>query len=285
MKKIFAILMFVAVLGMFICSVSAEDLHPYDFDGKFTMDVPSDDFDRHPVGTNTFNDESNDLKIEYFTLDEVCNMNCNSFEDYINTQADWVENGTDGNLTIFQDDDDYIVTLQSDDVLVIITSNDLEKAKTIAKTAEFSEGDATPSQDNSSTEPSNASSDVEMERVTVNDYLTIEAPKGTEFDNGTFDGYWTTYYGSEFDGIVYYTNGDLIGATIDDAFYDEFINNITSDERVNSHVEGNVTIVEGIQNIDGTNAGYVHGDNAMVIVISNDLNLVKQMAQTVEFTK
>ena len=39
------------------------------------------------------------------------------------------------------------------------------------------------------------------------------------------------------------------------------------------------TIVEGIQNIDGTNAGYVHGDNAMVIVISNDLNLVKKMAQ------
>ena len=67
--------------------------------------------------------------------------------------------------------------------------------------------------------------------------------------------------------------------------YDKFIKNITSHDGIKSYVEGNVTIVEGIQNIDGTNAGYVHGDNAMVIVISNDLNLVKKMAQTVEFTK
>lgn len=47
----------------------------------------------------------------------------------------------------------------------------------------------------------------------------------------------------------------------------------------------NVTVVEGIQKIDGTNAAYVHGDNAMAIVVSNDLNLVKEMTKSVEFTK
>ena len=65
MKKILAILIFASVFGMMAGSVFAADLHPYDFDGKFTMDVPSDDFDRHPVGTNTFNDKSNNLKIQY----------------------------------------------------------------------------------------------------------------------------------------------------------------------------------------------------------------------------
>lgn len=137
MKKILTILMFIAVFGMLICSVSAADLHPYDFDGKFTMNVPSDDFDRHPVGTNTFNDKSNNLKIEYFTLDEIHNRNCNSFDEYISECLRLDKMGTDGNLTIFQDGKDYVVTLQSDDILVIITDDDLNEAKEIGKTAVF----------------------------------------------------------------------------------------------------------------------------------------------------
>ena len=84
---------------------------------------------------------------------------------------------------------------------------------------------------------------------------------------------------------MYYTNDEISNTTIDDAFYNELIDNITSQKGVKSSEIGNVTVVEGIQNVDGTNAAYIHGDNEMVIVISNDLNLVKDMAQSVEFTK
>ncbi|WP_459538018.1 hypothetical protein [Methanobrevibacter sp.] len=286
MKRILTVLMFVAVFGMLCGSVVAADMHEYDFDGKFTLEVPSDDFDRHPVGTNTFNDKNNNLKIEYFTMEEINNKNCENFDVYIDECLRLDEVESDGDMTVFQDGDEYVVTVQSEDVLVIITSNDLEKAKTVAKTADFGDNaDKTPSQNNSTTEASNNSSDVEMERVSINEYMTIEAPKGCEFDNGTYDGFWVTYYGSKFDGIVYYTNDDSAQVTIDDAYYDEFIKNITSHEGIKSYVDGDVTIVEGIQNIDGTNAGYVHGDNEMAIVISDDLNLVKKMAKTVEFTK
>ena len=289
MKKILTILMFLAVFGMLIGSVSAVDLHPHDFDGKFTLDVPSDDFSRPPVGTSKYHDKSNNLYIEYLTIEDVQKQNCKNFDEYINECLRLDEVESDGNLTIFQDGKDYVVTVHSDDELFIITDDNLNVAKEIAKSADFKNDDAVPSENNSSN-TSNSSSNSsnsanDLERVPVNEYLTIGAPKGTEFDNGTYDGFWVTYYGSKFDGIVYYTNEDSARVKIDNEYYDKFIKNITSHDGIKSYVEGNVTIVEGIQNIDGTNAGYVHGDNAMVIVISNDLNLVKKMAQTVEFTK
>jgi len=115
--------------------------------------------------------------------------------------------------------------------------------------------------------------------------LTIDAPKGSDLNEATFDGFWTVAYTSNTEAAVYYTNDEISNTTIDDAFYNELIDNITSQKGVKSSEIGNVTVVEGIQNVDGTNAAYIHGDNEMVIVISNDLNLVKDMAQSVEFTK
>ena len=65
MKRILTIGVLVVVFGMLLGSVSAVDLHPHDFDGKFTLDVPSDDFSRPPVGTSKYHDKSNNLYIEY----------------------------------------------------------------------------------------------------------------------------------------------------------------------------------------------------------------------------
>ena len=280
MKKIMGLLILVAIFVMLISSVNAADLQEHDFDGHFTLDVPDSYWghDMNTEGYKYYNDQG--INVEYITIEDI---NGASFEEYINSIG--LENGmADGNFTIFQDGNKYVVVTKSDDEMYIITDKDLDEAKAIAESADLEVASDDSTKDTSATKETSKSTG-DLEKVTVNDYLTIEAPKGTEFDNGTFDGYWTTYYGSEFDGIVYYTNGDLVGTTIDDAYYDEFINNITSHDGINSYEEGDVTIVEGIQNIDGTNAGYVHGDNAMVIVISNDLNLVKEMAKTVEFSK
>ena len=279
MKKILTILMFVAIFGMLMSSVSAADLHPHDFDGLFTLDVPSDKFSHVNAGECRYTDHENNIVIEYFTLDK---MPGGTFESYIDSLG-LTDVGTEDNLTIYQDGSDYVIPIYSDEELIIITDDDLEEAKAITSSANFgtnvtdetNAANDTTAEDNT-TEASYNSSDVEMERVPVNEYMTIEAPKGCEFDNGTYDGFWVTYYGSNFNGIIYYT--------IDDAYYDELLNNVTSRQGVNSYAEGDVTIAEGILNIDGTNAGYVHGDNEMAIVISNDLNLVKEMAQTVEFT-
>ena len=40
MKKILTTLMFVAILGLVIGSVSATELKEHDFNGQFTLDVP-----------------------------------------------------------------------------------------------------------------------------------------------------------------------------------------------------------------------------------------------------
>ena len=67
----------------------------------------------------------------------------------------------------------------------------------------------------------------------------MDAPKESE----TYGRFRVIYYGSEFDGIVYYTNEDHARTTIDDALYKEFMGIITSQYGVKSSEEGNATIL------------------------------------------
>lgn len=273
--------MFAAAFGLMMGSVAAEDLQAHDFNGQFTLDVPGNYWMANAGAVGHQYEDGNGIKIQYITLNDI---NGKTFTDYVNSLG--LSNPkTDGNFTIFQDNGKYVVITNSSDEMYIITDKNLDEAKAIAASAKLGTLSSTPSQDNSTSQASNTTSTGDMEKVTVGNVLTINAPKGSEFNNGTYDGFWVVYSAAECDAVIYYTNDETANTTIDEKYYDEFINNVTSQKGISSSKEDNVTVVEGIQNIDGTNAAYVHGDNAMVIVVSNDLNLVKEMAQTVEFIK
>lgn len=278
MKKIITILMFAAVFGLVMGSVAAAE---HDFDGHFSLDVPVNVFytDASADGYKYISNDGQGLGIQYITTDDI---NGASFADYIDSLG--LSNPKiDGNFTIFQDDGKYVVITNSSDEMYIITDKDLDEAKAIAESADFGADEKTTSSNDETSEATYDGSD--LEKTKMGKVLTINAPKGSDLDEATFDGFWTVAYTANNDAAVYYACEETSNTKIDDAFYKEFIDNVTSQKGVKSSVEGNATIVEGIQNIDGTNAGYVHGDNEMVIVISNDLNLVKDMTQSVEFTK
>ena len=277
MKKIITILMFAAIFGLVIGSVAASE---HDFDGHFSLDVPVNAFytDASADGYKYISNDGQGLGIQYITTDDI---NGASFADYIDSLG--LSNPQiDGNFTIFQDNGKYVVIINSSDEMYIVTDKNLDEAKAIAESADFDADDKTTS---SNDEPSNATYDgADLEKVKMGKVLTINAPKGSDLNEATFDGFWTVAYTSNTEAAVYYTNEEVSNTKIDDAFYKEFMDNVTSQKGVKSSVEGNATIVEGIQNIDGTNAGYVHGDNEMVIIVSNDLGLVKEMVKSIEFT-
>ena len=286
MKKIFGMLMFLAVFGMLIGSAAAADLEEHDFNGHFTLKVPG----HYWMGTNSKGDSyENDkgVKISHYTVAQIKERGNENFEDYINELVGkgLKPMGNDGNISIYKNNDKYTVFVQSDEEIYAITDPDLDEAKEIARSANLGNDAKTAPSDNSTSKTSNTTSTGDMEKVAVGEVLKVNAPKGSNFNNGTYDGFWIVYSAPECDAVVYYTDDKAANTKIDDAYYDDFIKNITSQKGIKSSKEGNVTVVEGIQNIDGTNAAYVHGDNAMVIVVSNDLNLVKDMAKSIEFTK
>ena len=277
MKKI---LMFAVVFGLLLGTVSAVDLQEHDFDGHFTLDVPGNAFytDASADGYKYISNDGQGLGIQYITTDDI---NGASFADYIDSLG--LKDGKiDGNFTVFQDDGKYVVITNSSDEMYIITDKDLDEAKAIAESADFGVDDkTTSSNDNTSEDTSDAT---DLEKTKMGKVLTINAPKGSDLSDATFDGFWTVAYTANNDAAVYYASEEISNTKIDDAFYNEFMDNVTSQDGVKSSEEGNATIVEGIQNIDGTNAGYLHGDNEMVIIVSNDLGLVKEMVKSIEFT-
>lgn len=272
--------MFVAAFGLLLSSVSAADLQEHDFDGHFSLDVPVNAFykDANAEGQKYTSNDGQGLTIQYLTTDDLSGA---SFEDFVNSLG--LKDGKiDGNFTVFQDDGKYVVIANSTDEMYLISDKNLDEAKAIAESADFGSSDkSTSDNDNTNDDTSDATG---LEKTKMGKVLTIDAPKGSDLSDATFDGFWTVAYTANNDAAVYYTSEELSNTKIDDAFYNEFMDNVTSQDGVKSSEEGNATIVEGIQNIDGTNAGYVHGDNEMVIVISNDLGLVKEMAKSVEFT-
>lgn len=277
MKKIFAILIFASVFGMMAGSVFAADLHPYDFDGKFTMDVPSDDFDRHPVGTNTFNDKSNNLKIQYYTIDEIHERNCNSFDEYIN-QLTYDKVGTDGDLSIFKNKDDNIVIFHSDDVMVIITADDLQQAKTIAKSADFGEDNAT----NETSDSSNASANKDLKSQNFFGFFKMDVPKDSDFgdteDSDKKVVADTVYYTDEVNNItIQYMNNEAF----DDNAVKQTVDGLKQ-SGADVSVEGDLYVISG----NGTNEVIFHDGPKTFTIYSNhvDLDTLKDMASSIEIT-
>lgn len=279
MRKILMILMFAAVFGLVMGSVAAAELQEHDFNGQFKLKVPGNYWMANAGADGHQYEDGHGIKIQYLTLNDIKG---GTFADYLASQG--LKNAQkDGNYQVFQKDGKYVVVTNSSDEMFIITDKDLNEAKAIAESADLEGNDvAEDITNNDSTEATTVSND--LEKVKMGKVLTIDAPKGSDLNEATFDGFWTVAYTSNTEAAVYYTNEEVSNTKIDDAFYKEFMDNVTSQKGVKSSVEGNATIVEGIQNIDGTNAGYLHGDNEMVIIVSNDLGLVKEMVKSIEFT-
>ncbi|MER2013445.1 MAG: hypothetical protein ABS871_02260 [Methanobrevibacter sp.] len=281
MKKILAILMFAAAFGMLMGSVSAAlDMHEHDFDGKCTVNLPDEHWigDQVPFGKAI---SGGGITVHYFNSNQLQGT---SLDDYISSQQ-YNKVGTEGNLTIYQSGSKYVVLTNSTDDYLLVTDKNLDEAKKIASSADFKGTDATAALKDNSTSSNSSNSTGDLEKTKVDDILTINAPKGADFGNSSFDGFWAIYSPSNCDAVLYYTFDDLANVKIDDNYYNSFIKNITSNKIVDSYVDGDVTVVKGLQNIDGTIGAYVHQDNKMAIVISNDENLAKEMAKSIEFTK
>ena len=276
MKKILTTLMFVAILGLVIGSVSATELQEHDFNGQFTLDVPGNYWMANANADGYEYQDGNGITIQYLTTDDI---NGASFTDYIDSLG--LKDGKiDGNFTVFQKDGKYVVITNSTDEMYIITDKDLDEAKAIAESADLEGSDATPAQDTSET--SNASSDVDLEEVAVGDVLTIDAPKGSEFDNGSYyDGFWTVFYSPDENVHIFYASNDAIN----DESYKEYVDNFTKSNKGTLSEDGNISVVDGIQLIDGTHEVFINEGNQIVGIISNDLTLSKEMAHSVEFTK
>lgn len=279
MKRILTVLMFVAVFGMLCGSVVAADLEPYDFKGKFTLDVPKDfDLARQAIGNpNKFSDSNSDLYIEYYTIDDVQAMNCNDFDEYINECLRLDEIETDGDLTVFKDGNDYVVTVHSDEELFIIVDDDLEEAKKIASSANF---DDTSSDE--SAEPSTpVKTTVELGSHDFGDFK-MDVPKDSSFkeitdNNAEFNGA-KTYFDSVNDVNITFAENEEVN--------NQLINDMVSsfeEHGVEVKTNGNLNIVS----MDSYNEVIFNDGNKIIMIVTTKLDpdTITAMAQSAEFTK
>lgn len=285
MKKILTILMFVAVMGMFICSASAVDLHPHDFDGKVTLDVPSDDFARRPVGGTYFVDGANNLTIKYFTDYDLQAKRYENFDELIKGFLKFEEVGTDGDLTIYQDDDgNPVVSVQSDDVLVVVIDDDLEEAKAIASSADFldNETDNETVDNDTNVSSSPTSGNAELKSQDFYGFFTMDVPKDSDFgDTENYDQRVvadTVYYYDEVNNItIQYINNDAY----DDGVVKDTVDGLKQ-QGADVSTKDNLYLISA----NGINEVIFHEQPKTFTIISDqiDLDTLADMASSIEIT-
>ena len=274
MKKILTTLMFVAILGLVIGSVSATELQEHDFNGQFTLDVPGNYWMANANADGYEYQDGNGITIQYLTTDDI---NGATFEDYINSLG--LKDGkVDGDFTVFQNDGKYVVITNSTDEMYIITDKDLEEAKAIAASADIS----TSSDNTASNEQSaQAQSTIDLQSKDFNDFK-IDIPKDSKFEDGTDSE-------AEFNGGVIYTDSvNDINITfvddeqIDDKFVEDVANSL-EDQGAKYSTNGNLYLIEA----GPYNEVIFNNGTQMLMIVSSELDLdtLTAMAQSVEFTK
>lgn len=274
MKKIVTILMFAAVIGMIMSSVSAVDLQEHDFDGHFKLDVPGNAFyvDASADGYKYTSNDGQGLTIQYITTDDI---NCASFADYIDSLG--LSNPQiDGNFTIFQDDGKYVVITNSSEEMYIITDKDLDEAKAIAASANISSSDETTE----ASTPVKPTVDLQSNDF---DEFKMDVPKDSKFEE-------TTDSDAEFNGAkVYADSVNDINITyaenddIDDKSVKEIVNNLKQETGAEVTTNGNLNLITA-----GPYNEVVFNNGTQMILITTsqlDLDTITAMAQSVEFTK
>ena len=269
MKKILTILMFAVVFGLVMGSVAAVE---HDFDGHFTLDVPESYWghDMNTEGYKYYNDQG--INVEYITIEDI---NGASFEEYINSIG--LENGmADGNFTIFQDGDKYVVVTKSDDEMYIITDKDLDEAKAIAASADISSSDETV-EASTPVKPT-----VDLQSNDFDDFK-MDVPKDSKFEettdsNAQFNGA-KVYVDSVNDVNITYAEND----DIDDKSVKEIVNSLKQETGAEATTNGNLNLIT----VGPYNEVVFNNGTQMILITTSqlDLDTITAMAQSVEFTK
>lgn len=274
MKKIITVLIFAAVFGLLLGTVSAADLQEHDFDGHFSLDVPVNVFytDASADGYKYISNDGQGLGIQYITTDDI---NGASFADYIDSLG--LSNPQiDGNFTIFQDDGKYVVITNSSEEMYIITDKDLDEAKAIAASANISSSDETTE----ASTPVKPTVDLQSNDF---DEFKMDVPKDSKFEE-------TTDSDAEFNGAkVYADSVNDINITyaenddIDDKSVKEIVNNLKQETGAEVTTNGNLNLITA-----GPYNEVVFNNGTQMILITTsqlDLDTITAMAQSVEFTK
>ena len=272
MKKILTTLMFVAIIGLVIGSVSATELQEHDFNGQFTLDVPGNYWMANANADGHEYQDGNGITVQYLTTKDI---NGATFEDYINSLG--LKDGkADGDFTVFQNDGKYVVITNSTDEMYISTDNNLEEAKEIAESADL--GNDQENNVSEKTTPSTEAS-VELKSQDFHGLFKMNVPKDSDFGN-TEDGTLSTEAISFADDV-----NDLNISFIDDESYDDAqIKEVVDNYKKNG---ANVSKKDNayIISANGLNGVILHEDTNTLMIISSKLNAntLTAMAESVDF--
>lgn len=266
MKRIFGILILIAVFGMLISSVSAEELKPYDF-GNFTLDVPGEEWQYFNAPYDGFSNKKG-VSVAYFASDDKV------FEDELDSMFSTYETlESEDGLRIYQNKngDEYAVCKYTGDELYIIKDKNLDEAKAIADTAKFKNPNSSDSDKNKLVSESDAFDGLfEMDVPKVSEFEKINEEGNDSYTNVAFKDFKKNI-------AVNYIESDNIEDLKD------YVSSMAQNEGVNLTTEGNLTIIE---NEIADNSVYLFSVNKVVEVASSDVDLetLKEMANSVEFS-
>lgn len=138
------LIVFVVAAGMALSFVAASDMVEHDFDGKFKADIPDDvSFVKTQNGSDIFfKDADEETFVAYHAQSNLNSSNVNDYYDEFCNKYDFKIVSTDGNLTIFEGNMDYMevdgVGTYTDGQVAIFISDDLPELKEMANSIQWS---------------------------------------------------------------------------------------------------------------------------------------------------
>lgn len=283
-KKILSILVLLIVSGILISSVYAAGLQTVDF-GDFKLDVPGDNWKYNNIGYDG-SSNGNGVKVAYFTSDNLKGLHVDSFqsffEDLNNSDYELIE--SEGNISLYQEDGNYLAVVSDDDELYIIEDeNSLEETKAIAESAELKP--STGTQDNATNEENDTQETTSSNSNPFDDYFTIDTPKGAAFEK---DDYYVKINSSNVEEVYIDNQSDLQILYAESDNLDEYKDYFTTVAQNNENdikTDGNLTIIHD-KNTNETRV-YLFSEDKIVGLgsFTLDADTLKDMVNSVKFKK
>lgn len=283
-KKILSILVLLIVSGILISSVNAADLQSVDF-GDFKLDVPGDNWKYNNIGHDG-SSNGNGVKVAYFTSDNLKGLHVDSFqsffEDLNNSDYELIE--SEGNISLYQEDGNYLAVVSDDDELYIIEDeNSLEEAKAIAESAELKP--STGTQDDTTNEENDTQETTSSNSNPFDDYFTIDTPKGAAFEKDDFyvkinsSNVEEVYIDNQSDLQILYAESDNLDE------YKDYFTTVAKNHENDIKTDGNLTIIHD-KNTNETRV-YLFSEDKIVGLgsFTLDADTLKDMANSVKFKK
>ena len=283
-KKILSILVLLIVSGILISSVHAADLQTVDF-GDFKLDVPGDNWKYNNIGYDG-SSNGNGVKVAYFTSDNLKGLHVDSFQSFFEelNNSGYELNESEGNISLYQQDGNYLAIVSDDDELYIIEDeNSLEEAKAIAESAELKP--STGIQDNATNEENDTQETTSSNSNPFDDYFTIDTPKGAAFEK---DDYYVkinssnveeVYLDNQSDLQIWYAESDNLDE------YKDYFTTVAQNNENDIKTDGNLTIIHD-KNTNETRV-YLFSEDKIVGLgsFTLDADTLKDMANSVKFKK